>query len=74
MSDSQEPSMENGIGLTFDQEQTADQLLADIQSAVDEMLQDFQQGCITDDKTSRTVNEQVGCIDMLYVVLNLDLP
>ena len=34
--------MENGFGLTFEQEQTADQLLADIQSAVDEMLQEFQ--------------------------------
>ena len=32
---------ENGFGLTFEQEQTADQLLADIQNAVDEMLQDF---------------------------------
>lgn len=32
---------ENGIGLTAEEEQTADQLLADIQSAVDEMLQDF---------------------------------
>jgi len=32
----------NGLGLTFEQEQTADQLLADIQSAVDEMLIDFQ--------------------------------
>lgn len=35
-------TVENGIGLTFEQEQTADQLLADIQSAVDEMLHDFQ--------------------------------
>ena len=34
--------MENGHRLTFEQEQTADQLLADIQSAVDEMLLDFQ--------------------------------
>lgn len=33
---------ENGHGLTFEQEQTADQLLADIQSAVDDMLLDFQ--------------------------------
>lgn len=32
---------ENGFGLTAEEEQTADQLLADIQSAVDEMLQDF---------------------------------
>lgn len=41
------PSTVNGIydeddlGLTFEQE-TADELLADIQNAVDEMLQDFQ--------------------------------
>ena len=33
---------ENGHGLTYEQEQTADQLLADIQSAVDDMLLDFQ--------------------------------
>lgn len=33
---------ENGHGLTLEQEQTADQLLADIQSAVDDMLLDFQ--------------------------------
>ena len=33
---------ENEASLTFEEEQTADQLLADIQSAVDEMLQDFQ--------------------------------
>ena len=38
----QKKDMENGFGLTFEQEQTADQLLADIQSAVDEMLQEFQ--------------------------------
>ncbi len=37
-----EPIVENGFGLTFEQEQTADQLLADIQNAVDEMLQDLQ--------------------------------
>ena len=36
--------MQNGMGLTFEQEQTADQLLADIQCAVDEMLHDFQSG------------------------------
>lgn len=40
----QEEAVENGFGLTFEQEQTADQLLADIQSAVDEMLHDFQLG------------------------------
>lgn len=33
---------ENGLILTFEQEQTADELLADIQNAVDEMLQNFQ--------------------------------
>lgn len=33
---------ENGHTLTSEQEQTADQLLADIQSAVDELLLDFQ--------------------------------
>ena len=38
----QKKDMENGFGLTFEQEQTADQLLADIQCAVDEMLQEFQ--------------------------------
>lgn len=38
----QKKDMENGFGLTFEQEQTADQLLADIQNAVDEMLQEFQ--------------------------------
>ena len=37
---SQEVKPENG--LTVEQEQTADQLLADIQNAVDEMLLDFQ--------------------------------
>lgn len=40
----EEPVTENGFGLTFEQEQTADQLLADIQNAVDEMLQDLQFG------------------------------
>ena len=40
----QQEAVENGFGLTFEQEQTADQLLADIQSAVDEMLHDFQLG------------------------------
>lgn len=34
-------------GLTFDQEQTADELLADIQNAVDEMLHDFQASPVT---------------------------
>ncbi len=33
---------DDDLGLTFEQEQTADELLADIQNAVDEMLQDFQ--------------------------------
>lgn len=37
-----EDPAENGHGLTIEQEQTADQLLADIQNAVDEMLLDFQ--------------------------------
>ena len=32
---------ENGLMLTFEQEQTADELLADIQNAVDEMLENF---------------------------------
>ena len=35
------------LGLTFEQEQTADELLADIQNAVDEMLQDFQTSPVT---------------------------
>lgn len=35
------------FGLTFEQEQTADELLADIQNAVDEMLQDFQTSPVT---------------------------
>lgn len=35
---------ENGLTLTFEQEQTADELLADIQNAVDEMLENFQFG------------------------------
>ena len=34
------------LGLTFEQEQT-DELLADIQNAVDEMLQDFQTSPVT---------------------------
>ncbi len=37
-------SQENGLPLTFEQEQTADELLADIQNAVDEMLENFQFG------------------------------
>jgi hypothetical protein len=35
------------LDMTFEQEQTADELLADIQNAVDEMLQDFQTSPIT---------------------------
>lgn len=48
-----ESPVTNGIlesddfGLTFEQEQTADELLADIQNAVDEMLQDFQTSPVT---------------------------
>lgn len=43
------PNGPNGAleGLTFEQEQTADELLADIQNAVDEMLQDFQASPVT---------------------------
>lgn len=38
-------------GLTSEEEQTADQLLADIQSAVDEMLNDFQANNLSPDAT-----------------------
>ena len=41
------PTANGNLGLTFEQEQTADELLADIQNAVDEMLQDFQTSPIT---------------------------
>lgn len=47
--------IDHDFGLTFEQEQTADQLMADIQSAVDEMLQDFQFSPVPDD-----TNEKVG--------------
>ena len=40
-------SQENGLNLTFEQEQTADELLADIQNAVDEMLENFQFSPVT---------------------------
>ena len=40
-------SQENGLPLTFEQEQTADELLADIQNAVDEMLENFQFNPVT---------------------------
>lgn len=40
-------NLDDQLGLTFEQEQTADELLADIQNAVDEMLQDFQTSPIT---------------------------
>lgn len=47
---------ENGFRLTFEQEQTADQLLADIQSAVDEMLLDFQQNSLLTELTPPSIS------------------
>lgn len=37
--------------LTSEEEQTADQLLADIQCAVDEMLHDFQSNSLSSEST-----------------------
>lgn len=39
--------LDDQLELNFEQEQTADELLADIQNAVDEMLQDFQSSPVT---------------------------
>ena len=44
-------SVQTVKGLTSEEEQTADQLLADIQSAVDEMLNDFQANNLSPDAT-----------------------
>ena len=42
---------ERGDSLSTEEEQTADQLLADIQSAVDEMLHDFQTNTLSPEST-----------------------
>ena len=58
------------MGLTFEQEQTADQLLADIQSAVDEMLQDFQSGYIPEEIPDQI---EVGVFSLSYFLCTLGI-
>ncbi len=59
--------IENGMGLTFEQEQTADQLLADIQSAVDEMLHDFQSGYIPEETPEVSMTALYYWMDIIDV-------
>ncbi len=55
------------MGLTFEQEQTADQLLADIQSAVDEMLHDFQSGYIPEETPEVSMTALYYWMDIIDV-------
>ncbi len=64
--------VQNGMGLTFEQEQTADQLLADIQCAVDEMLHDFQSSYIPEDAPEVRLL-LYSCIEY-YIILFIQVP